>query len=486
MKTLFRKIKTGFRKTIGIFLAFQAVFVMGMQPTMLGAVAPAEVPTRRVNIPYLQDLPFEPAIFWFGKVTPTSNNADVRLWYYDDSLIVVVHIIDRLHWQSSSGNIADLTNWDAFSLYLDLDGNSGTAPDQNSYRLDVQLGGLKASYRGNGSGWSSASFPFEATTVWRGVQGPNSGVDAKGWQIDFTIPFSSFGLNSLPSAGTIWGLGAILHDRDDAAGSILQHTIWPEAFNPASPNTWAQLSYGKTTYIPPAVAPSGEVTIRHGNNGVVVQDAAVGGHTTCGDGLDHWTEWGEANYGGYSQFNVQNQWDISDWPCFSKFFITFPLDTVPPGKIILSATLTLTLFGNAGGGSWGEPPDSYIEVFSVNEDWSEQTLAWNNAPLALENISGTWVYPRDYSIPDQPYYWNIDKAVNDAYQVGKPLKLAVYSIDGEMHSGKYFWTSDTDEWARPSVRVVWGEGGTTPPPVPTPSPTPGADWNSIFLPIAVR
>ncbi len=301
-------------------------------------------------------------------------------------------------------------------------------------------------------------------------------MDGKGWQVDFIIPFSSFGLSSPPPSGTIWGLGAILHDRDDASGSILNHTVWPETQNPDIPNTWAQLSFGKATYTPPLVLPEGEVMIRHGGNGANVVDAAVGGHTICGDDVDHWTEWGETNYAGYSQFNIQNQWDISDWPCFSKFYVTFPLDAVPAGKVILSATLTLTLFGNSGGGSWGEPPDSYIEVFSISEDWSEDTLTWNNAPLAQENISGTWVYPRDYSIPDQPYYWNISKAVNDSYQAGVPLRLAVYSVDGEMHSGKYFWTSDTDEWARPSVRVVWGNSEIT----------PGIDWKSIYLPIAIR
>jgi len=26
--------------------------------------------------------------------------------------------------------------------------------------------------------------------------------------------------------------------------------------------------------------------------------------------------------------NVQNQSDISDWPCFSKYYVTFPLDAV--------------------------------------------------------------------------------------------------------------------------------------------------------------
>jgi hypothetical protein len=108
---------------------------------------------------------------------------------------------------------------------------------------------------------------------------------------------------------------------------------------------------------------------------------------------------------------VQNQWDISDWPCFSKFFITFPIDAIPIDKTIISARLSITLFGNAGGGDWGEPQDSFIQVFSVIKDWDEATLTWNNAPLAIENIAGTWVYPRDYTLPYETYSWEIREAV---------------------------------------------------------------------------
>ena len=266
-----------------------------------------------------------------------------------------------------------------------------------------------------------------------------------------------------------------MHDRDDAQGATINYKTWPEAMTGNTPGSWGQLSFGKAIYTPPTSTPEGEVIIRHGKDGANVIDAAVGGHTICGDNVDHWTEWGNTNYAGYSQFNIQNQWDISDWPCFSKFYITFPLGTVPPGKVILSATLTLTLFGNAGGGSWGEPPDSYIEVFSVGEDWDEATLTWNNAPLAVENISGTWVPPRDYSVPDQPYDWDVSKAVNSSYQTNQPLRLAVYSIDGEMHSGKYFWTSDTDDWARPTLRIVYGE-----------TCTPRVDCSFVYLPLVKR
>lgn len=219
----------------------------------------------------------------------------------------------------------------------------------------------------------------------------------------------------------------------------------------------------------------GTVTIRQGLNGASVVDGAVGGHTTCGnDGLNKWTAWGQANYAGYNQFNIQNQWDVSDWPCFSKFYITFPVDAIPPGQTILSATLTMSLFGTAGGGQWGDPPDSYIEVLTVGSDWNESTLTWNNAPLATENISGTWVPP---VVGD--YNWDVSRAVAQAYGTGGPLRLALYSIDGERHSGKYFYSSDSNDWngeVRPTLRVVYGKL----------CDSPGVTCHKAFLPITQK
>jgi hypothetical protein len=447
-----------FRITLIIFIVPFLIWA-GLQPmTSKGAETATSV--RRVNVPYLQELPFEPGIFWFGEVDPNHNYTDVRVWYYEEYLIVVFHVIDRLHWVDPSGNAANLANWDAVSLYFNLNGNNGTVPTSTSYRLDAQLSGLQAVYRGNGASWQMVPFDFEAEPVWRGDQGPNSSVDGKGWQITFSIPFSSFGLSQKPAEGTIWGLSAISHDRDDLDGTNLYHTIWPETMNPNNPSSWGQMHFGRAIYESPTVTSSGEYIIRNGKDGMEVVDAAVGGHTVCGDNLDHWTEWGDANYAGYSQFNIQNQWDISDWPCFSKYFVTFPLDILPPGKVVVSGLLSMTLFGNSGGGEWGTPPDSYIQVLTVGSDWDESTLSWNNAPLAVENIAGSWVYPRDYSLPDQTYHWDISKAVQQAYEAGQPLRLAIYSIDGEMHSGKYFWSSDTYDWNAdqiPQLKVVLGD-----------------------------
>ena len=206
----------------------------------------------------------------------------------------------------------------------------------------------------------------------------------------------------------------------------------------------------------------------------MVADAHVGSLGNCSGDLDDWTTWGEANWAYWTQINIQNQWDIADFSCFTKYFVTFPLDAVPPGKTILEASLSMTMFGNAGGGIWGTPPDSYIQVFTVAEDWDEQIINWNNAPLALENISGTWVQPLQVS--DQTTYeWDVYRALIDAYQQGEPLRLALYSADGEQHSGKYFWASDGTAWdpsQRPTLQVVWG----------APGDAAGVEYHFTYLP----
>ncbi len=89
---------------------------------------------------------------------------------------------------------------------------------------------------------------------------------------------------------------------------------------------------------------------------------------------------------------------ISEWPCFSNHYVTFPLDSVPTGKTILSATLTLYQNGNAGEDD--DPQPSFIEVFTIHEDWDEITITWNNAPLAGDYVAATWVNPLEW--PHRP------------------------------------------------------------------------------------
>jgi len=202
------------------------------------------------------------------------------------------------------------------------------------------------------------------------------------------------------------------------------------------------------------------VTIRNEPDGPEVKDAHVGGATNCGEPFNpnFFDGWGDANFAGADQVNIQNQGDVADWPCFSKFYLSFPMDSVPLGKVIVSARLRLHLFGNS------EPllaMPSNVQVLTVLEEWIEDAITWNNAPLALENISTTRVEPvlEFPGWPGVPYEWEVSRAAAAAYFSSQPLRLVLYSADSPMHSGKYFSSSETGIWnleARPTLEVVTG------------------------------
>ncbi|MER3399653.1 MAG: hypothetical protein C4313_00725 [Thermoflexus sp.] len=441
-------------------------------PLLLQEWGPAA--SRQVNAPRLSD-PLgtdfaRMAIFWFGRVTPTANYADVRVAYTDTELVVYVAVFDRRLWMDPDPSPTSLTAWDAVSLFLNLDGPVGSAPTAAAFHF---IGGLsnadrsgryQAAFRGDGVRWTRVSLPFGALAGWRGDALNNNG-DDRGWAMTFEIPFAALGRNGPPPEGTLWGLALMVHDRDDATGTPIPATTWPERASPDRPASWGRLRFGLPVYAPPAARPGGTLTVRHRLNGATVRDAAVGGYTRCGSGLqDLWAQWGETTEAFYnperSDFNIQNQVDVADWPCFSKYYVTFPLDGLPPGKAILSATLTLHLMGN--GGSAETAPRSWIQVLTVNEDWDDRTLTWNNAPLAAENVGGAWVDPvRQWpGWPGIPYTWDVTYAVARAYASGQPLRLVLYSADGAYHSGKSFVSSDVEDWnaeGRPTLRILWGD-----------------------------
>jgi hypothetical protein len=456
-----------------LFAGMMGIVVISFMISTSGSdtLAAASQPVRRVNVPYADVKPPDPyptqmAIFWFGKVDPTSNYADVRTIYDDEHLTVVVHIFDRQLWYDVNPSSETLSDWDAVTLFLNLDGVVGDTPGVNAHRFVAQVNHWQArlsyqtAYQGNGSGWSPASTDFVTTTGWRGGAFNDNEQGSRGWFARIRIPFSSLGLTHPPSKGTTWGLALVVHDRDDLAGTPIPDAVWPGDMNSNNPSTWGQLVFGLPLGSTGNLVPWGSDTLRHGLYGVTVTDAHVGGHTTCGQ--DYWPDffkdWGDANYAGYTQINIQNQWDVADWPCFSKYYVSFPLDSLPADKQLHSANLTLHQFGNA----WGagiEP--SYIQVLTVGEDWDEQTLTWNNAPQAMENISGTWVEPLA-EFPGWPGVarrWDVSRAVAQALATGEPLRLVLYSADGAYHSGRYFSSSDTGDWnavARPTLNVVWG------------------------------
>lgn len=137
-----------------------------------------------------------------------------------------------------------------------------------------------------------------------------------------------------------------------------------------------------------------------------MSDAAVGGtvNNLCpGDENFIWNTWGNLNFGSAPDLNIQNQGDVADWPCYAKYYVTFPLSQIPPGKAILSASLILHQWGNNGPSNLAK--SSLIHVLSVAEDWDETALTWNSAPLAYENLAQLVVPPIDCTNGGGQMHW---------------------------------------------------------------------------------
>src|SRR5439155_750642 len=140
-------------------------------------------------------------IFWFGKATtnPNANYVDVRVAFDNQNLYVFATIVDYYLWYDPSG-AADPRSYDAFALYLDVDGNAAMTPQPNDYFFASGFrwttSASPASYqrqgRGTGTGWNEAWTPAAAWTDNIGYRwassGPNNNSDLDaGWATTMTI-----------------------------------------------------------------------------------------------------------------------------------------------------------------------------------------------------------------------------------------------------------------------------------------------------------
>lgn len=426
------------------------------------------IPTMRtVNAPYFENSNYSYtalAIFWFGQVNSVDAYADVRVGYNDFDLIISVNIIDRFLWYDVSPSFADLDNWDAVSLYISPNENPGEVLSTSETRWLAQLGNTsdrtnyQAAFRGNGMAWQNENLPFSTEVRFQG--GVNGNGDGKGWSINYRIPWSSLGFSLPPPQGTMFRLGVVLHDKDTSNGPAKHEMVWPENMGAQLPDTWGGMRLGLLTHQPSGSHYDGVTTIRNGEQGAIVEDAHVGGSFDCGASVQYdFDLWGNKNYEADHpiQINIQNQWHIDDWPCFSKYFITFPLDQIPDHTEIISATLTMYHYGNSDPSN-AKP--SNIHLFYFDESWNDTTITWNNAPLAATNISRLRVSPLPSypGWPGIPLTWDVSLALLEAIKNDKQLHLALYSSDYERHSGKYFFSSDSgdsEDSARPILTVYW-------------------------------
>jgi hypothetical protein len=432
---------------------------------------------RTVNAPYfnssdlLQSNFNETAVFWFGKLGTNQSSTDVRVAYNNSELVVYTTTYDRVLSYNPNSNGTDLTQWDTASLAIQTSPADSNTPGSNTYRFLVGARfyepqndpNFQATYRGNGTGWSVQSIPFVNQY---GHATGDGNADDRGWAIVFRIPFSSLGVTKPPD-GTLWRFHLDIYNRNSDTGPSLGSQEWPMSSNANVPSTWGQLRFGMPVFSPPTLKNLKTITIRDKLNGSVV-DATVGGGTLCGDaaGPSFYPTWGSLNYTGETPINIQNQGLIADWPCFARSYITFPLTSVPPGKLIRSAKLIMR---HMGGSNPSNAAYSMIQVLTVSEEWNETTINWNNAPLAKENISISRVdvYEANWSDPNifqnlPAITWDVSRAVQDAVNYGTPLRLALYSsdwgADNGINTGKYFYSSDADDgidYLRPKLVIEY-------------------------------
>jgi uncharacterized repeat protein (TIGR01451 family) len=406
------------------------------------------------------------AIFWFGQASDTTAYVDVRLAYDSQNLYVQATVVDYYLWYDPTGT-ADPRQYDAFAVYLDTNGDGEAAPQADDYFLVSgfrnNVTGSVAPWQRQGRGVNGAwDETWTPTPAWSDSvygrwynSGPNNNSDRDaGWVTTITVPWATLGQSGPPAAGTAWGLGTEIYNRNDqppAGEEPIEN--WPETFSETAPATWGTLVFNPPAFTPAPAVATGTMQIRQGLNGTA-SDAYVGGGGTCSGGI---YGGGDTPHPGDNLF-VQNEADVSDFPCFSKSYIQFDLSALPAGQSIISATLTVYEFGGSDP-SAAQPSD--IQLFAVSDPWDANTITWDNAPLAAENLTGTIVNPVLVfpGWPGVPYVWDATQLVSQAYSSGQEANLVLYSSDVNYNSGKYFVSSSTGDWnatGRPTLTITYG------------------------------
>lgn len=482
------KVFSGFCLALSITAAIfnQATNILPVTAAQTQPVSQATL-SRRVNLPYFSGSVDESqsAIFWFGQNEtyqhlPGRNYTDVRMAYSSAGLYIRATVIDYYLWYKANAQTSDdLTQYDALAIYVDTGHDRTAAPQNDDYYFLVGLHGdtgpdtpqYRRQARGNGTGWNTGwNGTWSDYSGWqwsdRGPNDNNGNIDF-GWVGGGLIPWSAFGLAGPPAEGTVWGLGVLLYDRDQSAASPVLKENWPETFEANQPATWGELHFGLPTYTPRPATGRNNVLIRAATpEDNTVEDAWMGGGGWCNSGHNGHTE---DNHGSDQALYIGSENQPTHFPCFNKSYLRFALNSLPTGKVIISATLTLHHWGGA---DTAAGTSSYIWLSSITDAWQEMTIHWNNAPLARENFSLTRIPPKTTPLtwPGDPYTWDATQAVAEAYAAGQPVSFALYDSTTGRDSSKYLTASETGlgdgspNWniaGRPRLDIVWGNPAAT-------------------------
>ncbi len=344
------------------------------------------------------------AIVWAGNVSQDNNYFDARIVGAEDGLRLRVQVMDRY---VEKGDTISVTT--GFHTY------TTSQPDANFWTVGTRCNDM--------------------------------GTECRGWSGDFYAPWAIYG--EKPAVGSTTPLTITVLDIDQGAERTKAQ--------------WAGTVIWGGTYPTGTNAPVGQEGKVQTVTVPLTDDGEVGGGTNCGadDYPTYFLSWGLRVWYPYSDFNIQSQWDIADWPCYSKYYAKWDLPTLPEGAKVLSATLTARQFGNAGY-EQGQTGTTVVQVFEVVQSWHETQLAWDNAPLPVRTISrlavpplpATCEQPYYYCNPGVPYSFDVTGAVQQARGDGRSwASVALYTAAGQYHSGKYFWQRITNQ--APTVTIAY-------------------------------
>ncbi|MBK8047667.1 MAG: DNRLRE domain-containing protein, partial [Anaerolineales bacterium] len=275
---------------------------------------------------------------------------------------------------------------------------------------------------------------YPATNGWTIAM--RCGTTCRGWDATTVIPWSTFG--GMPLAGATWTLSVKLTDVDGALTPTA--STWP-------PAGAGSLYWGEPDYRGATIAGMQQLNLP------LSGDSMLGGATDCGapDYPNYFPTWGQRNWGTSPYVNVQAQWDAADWPCYSKYYAQWSLAGLPAGAQIVSATLEMRQFGNAG----YEPGDTgatVFQLFEVKSAWNESTVGQGPAcnresrARAVYQVPATCEIPNFFCNPGLPVTFDVTEIVRRAASENRTwASVGLYTAAGQYHSGKYLYSREGTE-----------------------------------------